>query len=116
MRAPKKFFYFFFFNDPPPPEISTLPLHDALPICAARHRGCAGGARGRPPAAPRLQSMRDTAAQTPPAGTRERATGYPNGPSTGWRGLSSCRSEEHTSELQSRLQLLSRLLLEKKKI
>src|SRR2546422_10243322 len=25
-------FLFFFFNDPPPTEISTLPLHDALPI------------------------------------------------------------------------------------
>src|SRR3712207_7617086 len=29
--------FFFFFNDTPPPEISTLPLHSALPIsCAAR--------------------------------------------------------------------------------
>src|SRR2546430_17616596 len=27
---------FFFLNDPPPPEISTLPLHDALPICPRR--------------------------------------------------------------------------------
>src|SRR3989442_3359513 len=27
---------FFFFNDPPPPEISTLPLHDALPIFLLR--------------------------------------------------------------------------------
>src|SRR2546430_13698676 len=26
--------FFFFFNDRPPPEISTLPLHDALPIWA----------------------------------------------------------------------------------
>src|SRR2546430_14683918 len=25
--------FFFFFNDTPTPEISTLPLHDALPIC-----------------------------------------------------------------------------------
>src|SRR2546422_3582967 len=32
------------------------------------------------------------------------------------RGLESRRSEEHTSELQSRLHLLCRLLLEKKKI
>src|SRR2546430_15332842 len=29
-------YVFFFFNDPPPPEFSTLPLHDALPFCAAR--------------------------------------------------------------------------------
>src|SRR2546422_10094838 len=27
---------FFFFNDPPTPEISTLPLHDPLPILARR--------------------------------------------------------------------------------
>src|SRR2546430_9136743 len=26
-------FFFFFLKDPAPPEISTLPLHDALPIC-----------------------------------------------------------------------------------
>src|SRR5439155_16128801 len=26
--------YFFIFNAPPPPQISTLSLHDALPICA----------------------------------------------------------------------------------
>src|SRR2546422_6021188 len=34
---------------------------------------------------------------------------------TGWEGQSSRRSEEHTSELQSRLHLVCRLLLEKKK-
>src|SRR2546422_2456973 len=32
-----------------------------------------------------------------------------------WSGTSSSRSEEHTSELQSRLHLVCRLLLEKKK-
>src|SRR5437868_13875050 len=32
----------------------------------------------------------------------------------GWRGIV-CRSEEHTSELQSRFDLVCRLLLEKKK-
>src|SRR6266550_8873508 len=38
----------------------------------------------------------------------------------GWRPIGACkppaRSEEHTSELQSRLHLVCRLLLEKKKI
>src|SRR5256886_14800309 len=29
------FLFFFFFNDPAPPEIYPLPLHAALPICAA---------------------------------------------------------------------------------
>src|SRR2546422_9909355 len=33
----------------------------------------------------------------------------------GWSQADSCRSEEHTSELQSRLHLVCRLLLEKKK-
>src|SRR2546421_835727 len=33
----------------------------------------------------------------------------------GWRRTSLCRSEEHTSELQSRSDLVCRLLLEKKK-
>src|SRR2546422_3536591 len=35
--------------------------------------------------------------------------------SAGSRGRRACRSEEHTSELQSRLHLVCRLLLEKKK-
>src|SRR2546422_1401111 len=35
--------------------------------------------------------------------------------SGGSPGIASCRSEEHTSELQSRLHLVCRLLLEKKK-
>src|SRR2546430_14543805 len=29
---------FFFFNDPAPPEFSSLPLHDALPICTGTSR------------------------------------------------------------------------------
>src|SRR2546429_6720394 len=36
-------------------------------------------------------------------------------PPTEWAGLAAPRSEEHTSELQSRLHLVCRLLLEKKK-
>src|SRR2546430_13136057 len=40
------FFFFFFLNDPAPPEISPLPLHDALPICA-RGRSCGSAGRGR---------------------------------------------------------------------
>src|SRR2546422_5622511 len=81
---------FFFFNDPAPTEIYTLTLHDALPISPARAspgwRGC--GHTRRPAATCRPQPRR--------AGPR-------------------VRSEEHTSELQSRLHLVCRLLLEKKK-
>src|SRR6476661_4259205 len=75
----------FFFNDTATTEIYTLSLHDALPISAAP----------APAAWPR------TRATSPrPAGCGARA---------GWR------SEEHTSELQSHLNLVCRLLLEKKK-
>src|SRR5258707_3238868 len=79
--------YFFFFNDTATTEIYTLSLHDALPISSARcHRQC------RPP-------------ETDSAGQRPTASG----------AGASCRSEEHTSELQSRQYLVCRLLLEKKK-
>src|SRR5206468_5940142 len=46
---------FFFFNDSTPTEISTLSLHDALPICAdvidlcRRARGSPGSSRGEVP-------------------------------------------------------------------
>src|SRR3712207_9549294 len=80
---------FFFFNDTATTEIYTLSLHDALPICA--------GARARSRAVRRARARRD---QRP-------------GGAAGHRGRG--RSEEHTSELQSRQYLVCRLLLEKKK-
>src|SRR5690606_39913723 len=75
-------------------ERYTLSLHDALPIC---HRG------GRAPAArqPRSGPGRERCA----ARVADRARGPRPRP----------RSEEHTSELQSRENLVCRLLLEKKK-
>src|SRR3712207_8616200 len=89
------FLIFFFFNDTATTEIYTLSLHDALPISRSslprrgtHRRWCAPGRRGgrrRPPA---------------------RRRSHPRWP---WR------SEEHTSELQSRQYLVCRLLLEKKK-
>src|SRR5260370_5448513 len=42
--------------------------------------------------------------------------GGAGGPADGRRGGAGSRSEEHTSELQSHLNLVCRLLLEKKKI
>src|SRR5207249_10037519 len=80
---------FLFFTDPAPTEIYTLSLHDALPIS---HRDVAA----RRAAA---RSVRDH---------REREVH--RGPER-----SGQRSEEHTSELQSRFDLVCRLLLEKKK-
>src|SRR6266436_9717173 len=86
------FSFFFFFNDTATTEIYTLSLHDALPI------------------SPR--STRPTAARPASTSRRPRTTSAP----TTSRRPSWSRSEEHTSELQSRLHLVCRLLLEKKKI
>src|SRR5204862_7877756 len=86
----------FFFNHSAPPELYTLSLHDALPISpgAARRAGRRRRARGRS------------------HGHRESPSGRSSG--SGPRGAAR-RSEEHTSELQSRRDLVCRLLLEKKK-
>src|SRR2546422_7695887 len=90
--------FFFFFNDTATTEIYTLSLHDALPIsktsCHATHSS--------PPCLPSSRS---------PRGATWSRCGSKCGEETGRRW----RSEEHTSELQSRLHLVCRLLLEKKK-
>src|SRR5437879_10887317 len=70
--------------DPATPDIYTLSLHDALPIY------------GRSPAADRLSEWRT------PGGPRRES------------GPLGTRSEEHTSELQSPMYLVCRLLLDKK--
>src|SRR5690349_24170869 len=78
----------FFFNDPATTEMYTLSLHDALPIsCAVNGRpvNTISWNLRRPIISIHVQS----------------------------RGAQ--RSEEHTSELQSRRDLVCRLLLEKKK-
>src|SRR3712207_7679837 len=95
--------YFFFFNDTATTEIYTLSLHDALPISSLQPRrvmvpGTVTPGIGR--------SRRRTGGR--PAATEVRS----RSPSVGWL---SERSEEHTSELQSRQYLVCRLLLEKKK-
>src|SRR6266702_8722916 len=82
--------YLFFFNDTATTEIYTLSLHDALPISGSKPR--------YPVSVNRLRPTRLTA-QSPTPPTRPT-----------WR------SEEHTSELQSRGHLVCRLLLEKKNI
>src|SRR5438067_6394581 len=87
-------FSFFFFNDPATTEIYTLSLHDALPISVAPARS----PWGAPPASP----------DTP---GRRSCWGVHRTPSSSRR---TSRSEEHTSELQSRFDLVCRLLLEKK--
>src|SRR2546421_8998316 len=85
---------FFFFNDTATTEIYTLSLHDALPILTlmigAAPSTCFHISRAVSPCS----------AATPFAIRASR---------------SPARSEEHMSELQSRSDLVCRLLLEKKK-
>src|SRR3712207_8929843 len=99
----------FFFNDTATTEIYTLSLHDALPISPrpavqVRSRGssvrCRGSARRE---APPFPAARRWSCAARPAAAATRAT-----------GSAVPRSEEHTSELQSRQYLVCRLLLEKK--
>src|SRR5437870_11211272 len=67
----------------------------------------------RCPQAPSMASWRSGASATPATWTPERR-GMPRS-TCGTSDFSTCRSEEHTSELQSRGHLVCRLLLEKKK-
>src|SRR5690349_22831589 len=88
--------FFFFFNDTATTEIYTLSLHDALPILIVGPHD-AGNRSGEI-----LQAK---------AGVAGVAV-------AGFLGVLKAqlgRSEEHTSELQSRRDLVCRLLLEKKK-
>src|SRR3712207_8769271 len=89
--------YIFFFNDTATTEIYTLSLHDALPICR-----------------PRLRPGRQA--------RRRRGGGDGNNQAHALHARLSVersrrgRSEEHTSELQSRQYLVCRLLLETKNL
>src|SRR6201985_4034067 len=83
-RRPNQRDKYFFLNDTATTEIYTLPLHDALPILSRR-----GHREGAAPGEARL----------PRAVHRRALFG---------------RSEEHTSELPSHVNLVCRLLLEKK--
>src|SRR2546429_9710695 len=100
MRSSPLIFFFFFFNDTATTEIYTLSLHDALPISGIVVKQ-------------RLRS------QIPRLGKCFRPNriilfSAENSEMCGGDKIFR-RSEEHTSELQSRLHLVCRLLLEKKK-
>ena len=113
------FFFLFFFNDTATTEIYTLSLHDALPILSTAHcmdssdfanwaiRDVEGG----------IQS--DRIKITPDGFTYDTDSKsgihvLPINPNMNW-SVNEKRSEEHTSELQSLVNLVCRLLLEKKK-
>src|SRR5699024_11913519 len=102
--------------DRSPPQGCSLSLRDALPIC-----------QGEPTVAVDLCVVADPAQQPvgdprgPPgtAGELRRGvvvqspTEQPRGPGDDALQVGRLRSEEHTSELQSRFELVCRLLLEK---
>src|SRR3712207_7371107 len=92
---------FFFFNDTATTEIYTLSLHDALPICEGPDVIASAGKKRR-----RIQAEPEDV----PEGNQAHEGG-----SVENLGSIDTRSEEHTSELQSRQYLVCRLLLEKKK-
>src|SRR3712207_9486420 len=106
-------FLIFFFNDTATTEIYTLSLHDALPIFAGAAHVRAGELLGRAdrvrdqPAAqdPGLRSGSEPVDVAPLGGVADDHVVDLRDPR---------RSEEHTSELQSRQYLVCRLLLEKK--
>src|SRR5437660_5367334 len=91
----------FFFNEPATTEIYTLSLHDALPIYSPRTREN-GIAR-------RVAGTAYDDSSTARARSRSDLQAPRSAPAV------RMRSEEHTSELQSRGHLVCRLLLEKKK-
>src|SRR5258707_11542742 len=92
------FFFFFFFNDTATTEIYTLSLHDALPIWFTKTERSSG--------------FRSYLIFVILHITFAMFSNYFLGDTN---ALSGIRSEEHTSELQSRQYLVCRLLLEKKK-
>src|SRR5699024_11264403 len=104
---------FFVFPTPLSSQSLTLSLHDALPISRCRHSASASGV----PAVVAAGRSRHPPGDGPRRGTRcAHSCGAPGGwPSPPPSTRAPARSEEHTSELQSRFDLVCRLLLEKKK-
>src|SRR5207253_10620248 len=99
-----------------PPDIYTLSLHDALPISSGRaDTGKAVHASGSPAYVYRWHDggwVLHEHLEPPPAPPQQQDEPWPFWPAV---YPLRARSEEHTSELQSRGHLVCRLLLEKKK-
>src|SRR5438105_10786229 len=90
--------YLFLFSDPATTEIYTLSLHDALPILSNdSEQIVTAWMRPMNPTSRIVAAIITSMMLIPRWGSLRR------------------RSEEHTSELQSRVDLVCRLLLEKKK-
>src|SRR5207249_9926458 len=92
-------------------KLYTPSLHDALPISS---HGVEFDALGRD--APDLVNVTGIVCDDGPQGSgRDFLSFFIIKPNAAGIGRSGMRSEEHTSELQSRFDLVCRLLLEKKK-
>src|SRR5207302_8384218 len=91
-------------NPTPPPLTDPLSLHDALPISP---RSSTRQVPGRGP-------VRQGSTRPVPANRQQTPHVRAEGSRNGAADASRTRSEEHTSELQSRENLVCRLLLEKK--
>src|SRR3712207_8974914 len=100
--------FFFFFNDTATTEIYTLSLHDALPICMLAVLSSLTGRQDI------LYLDREDHASLYD-GARLSFGTMRKYRHNDLEDLERLRSEEHTSELQSRQYLVCRLLLEKKK-
>src|SRR3712207_7323014 len=98
--------HIFFFNDTATTEIYTLSLHDALPIYVGAVERLLGRGDHRICDQPGEHERRQADQQVP-----SRSSAHPEHCAC----IRPDRSEEHTSELQSRQYLVCRLLLEKKK-
>src|SRR2546429_7330272 len=96
---------FFFFNDTATTEIYTLSLHDALPISRAIGENLSFRV-----AIFRWVGINEQSGRAFTLGGERLEAAI------AVRIRIADRSEEHTSELQSRLHLVCRLLLEKKKL
>src|SRR5439155_5241644 len=92
--------FIFFFLSPPPPHSTLFPYTTLF-----RSRFSTSG---RSPGSPRSRTCWSAASTAARGSVARRPPPKPN-------GCSRSRSEEHTSELQSRGHLVCRLLLEKKK-
>src|SRR5690606_40121204 len=104
----------FLHTHPPTSEFYTLSLHDALPIFLAR--------RAIPSSSRRLLLLLPVSGPGKRTEASPCTTPAPRAQPPATRGTvrlvtraHAMRSEEHTSELQSRENLVCRLLLEKKK-
>src|SRR5690606_41152295 len=98
------FLFAVFFPAPPPTPLHPLSLHDALPISFNNVIGFRPS-QGRVPELPSADPYYHQLSTEGPMGRSVEDTVR----------LFGSRSEEHTSELQSRENLVCRLLLEKKK-